>query len=433
MNNWSFIVRGEGTDTLEIDVYDVIGDSWFGGVSARSVRDAIKNSPGAKSIGVRINSGGGDVIEAFAIYNLLVQHKAPVMVDVDGLAASAASVIAMAGDTIRMGGNAWMMIHNPWMMSMGESDDLRKHADFLDKIRTQIASVYEARTGMSQDEVLALMDAETWMTAGEAKEKGFATDVVPLKGKDGATANASRSLSVAFASLRPDEYRNMPEEVRARASDARAVHEALPKVFKGSKAEWDRLVDTYEGMVATGSLARYRHPRVGDDVAGFVPAQPHREPSSPANDSTSPAETGGAANRSTTIMNEEQFRAQHPELYAAVFEKGKAEGNKSGAEAGRDAERKRVLAHLKLAATTGATKVAHDAIASGASTLDEEVHASYMAAALDRREVAARQEDSSAAVAAIAGAAPTGAPAGQAADLGDHIMALAQQEGGIGA
>ena len=132
-------------------------------------------------------------------------------------------------------------------------------------------------------------------------------------------------------------------------------------------------------------------------------------------------------------MNEEQFRAQHPELYAAVFEKGKAEGGKSGAEAGRDAERKRVLAHLKLAATTGASKVAHDAIASGASTLDEEVHASYMAAALGRRDVVARQDDSDAAAATVAGAAPTGAPAGHGADLGDQIMALALQEGGIGA
>lgn len=180
-SQFGFKLKGESTDALEIDVYDVIADSFWGGVSARAFRDVLKKNKSAKNITVRINSDGGDVFEGFAIYNLLVEHKAHKVVQIDGIAASMASVIAMAGDEIVMPENAWMMIHNPWTIKLGDAEALRATADLLEKSQQQLASTYSKRTGQPVADVLAAMDAETWMTAAEAKAAGYATKVIDAK------------------------------------------------------------------------------------------------------------------------------------------------------------------------------------------------------------------------------------------------------------
>lgn len=173
--------RLEDAETIDIDIYDVIGDFWGEGVAAKDVLDKLKSAKNASTINVRINSGGGDAYDGLAIYNLLAQHKARVVVEIDGLAASAASLIAMAGDEIRMSEAALMMVHNPWSCAVGEAKDFREKAEQLDKLRDALANIYIRRTGLSRERVIELLDAETWMNADEAVELGFATDVTPAK------------------------------------------------------------------------------------------------------------------------------------------------------------------------------------------------------------------------------------------------------------
>jgi ATP-dependent Clp endopeptidase proteolytic subunit ClpP len=221
---WGFTLRGEGTDTLELDIYDVIGESfWSDGVTAKDVRRKLKDAKGAKLIKLRVNSGGGDVIDGFAIYNLLSQHPARVEADVDALAASMASVILMAADEIRIASNAMVMIHNPWGMEMGEADDLRRWADVLDKMRDQIADTYAARTGQPRDKLLELMAAETWLTAQEAKELGFVDKIVASK-KGKAATRAMAGLDLSRFEKPPSEFASAVAQARFGA----AVTSALP-------------------------------------------------------------------------------------------------------------------------------------------------------------------------------------------------------------
>lgn len=158
----------------EIFVFDEIG---YWGVTAKEFARDLKEVNPNDSIELHINSPGGSVTDGIAIFNLLKNHKSKVNVHIDGLAASMASVIAMAGDTITMPENALMMIHNPWGGAMGDADELRKTADVLDKMKQALISAYVNKTGKDTEEISQLMDAETWMTGSEAVEMGFASQV----------------------------------------------------------------------------------------------------------------------------------------------------------------------------------------------------------------------------------------------------------------
>lgn len=171
--NW-YEFKALENGATEIYVYDEIG---FWGITAKDFARDLKELDPKGEINLRINSPGGSVTDGIAIYNLLKNHKAKVNTFVDGLAASMASVIAMAGDTITMPENALMMIHNPWGGAMGDADELRKTADVLDKMKTALVSAYVNKTGLADTEIAALMTAETWMTGAEALEKGFATQI----------------------------------------------------------------------------------------------------------------------------------------------------------------------------------------------------------------------------------------------------------------
>lgn len=166
-------IKAKADKTAEVYIYDDIGEGWLGGISAKHFADEIKKLGAMNTINVRINSGGGSVFDGTAMYNTLVRNSARVVVDVDGLAASIASIIAMAGDEIRMASNAFMMIHDPWIVAGGSAEDLRKQADLLDKARDVLIDTYVAQTGQDNDKVSELMHAETWMTADEARELGF--------------------------------------------------------------------------------------------------------------------------------------------------------------------------------------------------------------------------------------------------------------------
>lgn len=164
----------------EILIYDFIGEDFFGeGVTAKKIKAELDAIPVGEEITVRINSGGGDVFDGFAIYNLLSGRDVDVVVD--GLAASAASVIAMAGKTITMAENALMMIHDPWTFAIGNSDEMMRTAELLEKIKGSILNNYISKTGLDRDLLSDAMSAETWYSADEAIASGFADSTVEEK------------------------------------------------------------------------------------------------------------------------------------------------------------------------------------------------------------------------------------------------------------
>jgi len=191
--------------TLEVLVYELIGeDFWSGeGVTAKSVKAQIDGAKGYSKIALRINSPGGDAFEGVAIHSLLRAQGKPVEVYVDGVAASAASIIAMAGDTIRMAPSALLMIHRAWGACAGFEDDHRAMADTLSKVSDAIALVYVNRTGLSEADVKAMMAAETWLSAQESVVGGFADEVVTEQPDDQDGVAALNAAREELAARRP--------------------------------------------------------------------------------------------------------------------------------------------------------------------------------------------------------------------------------------
>jgi len=177
------VIRNAKSDSAEMYIYGPIGASWYGdGVTANQFRKDLKDLGNVKSIDVRINSEGGDVFDGKAIYTLLAEHKADVTVHIDGLAASAASFIAMAGSKIKIAESAFVMIHNASAVVWGGAGDMRKMADLLEGVNASLVGVYEARTKRAADDIRAWMDEETWMEGKLAVERGF-VDVLLIRGQ----------------------------------------------------------------------------------------------------------------------------------------------------------------------------------------------------------------------------------------------------------
>jgi ATP-dependent Clp protease, protease subunit len=208
-------IQNAASDDATIYLYDQI--AWFAVSADQFVKDLAKVS--ASTIHLHVNSPGGDVFDGIAMYNALLRHPARIVTHVDGLAASAASVVALAGDEIRIAQGGFVMIHNAWGGVIGNAGEMRKTADVLDQIDGSLASLYAGRMAIDKDEAKALMDAETWFSAEDAVAKGFA-DVV----EDRAAVEASCDLSA---------FRNAPEGLRVAASAApkstgkRAVEDCL--------------------------------------------------------------------------------------------------------------------------------------------------------------------------------------------------------------
>lgn len=196
MKKFKIVNKGK---SAEIWIYEDIGDDWFGGLSAKQFSEDMKAIKDVSEITVYINSAGGSVFEGVSIYNQLKRHKATITVEIDGLAASIASLIAMAGDTINMAENAMMMIHRPYGGGFGNADDLRSVADTLDKIQDTLRDTYAARSGMEAAQVAELIEAETWMSAAEALEYGLVDSVT-----------ASKKMA-AYVDLKKHRFKNMPE------------------------------------------------------------------------------------------------------------------------------------------------------------------------------------------------------------------------------
>lgn len=180
VDRWEPEVQASAGDAeTSISIYDSIGENWEGtGVTAKRIGAALRNI-GARDVTVNLNSPGGDFFEGMAIYNLLREHKAKVTVRVLGVAASVASVIAMAGDEILMGDGSFLMIHNAWAVSVGNRHDMTDTATVLAPFDAAMAALYAHRTGMSEAEAALLMDRETWIGAQQAVDEGFATGLLP--------------------------------------------------------------------------------------------------------------------------------------------------------------------------------------------------------------------------------------------------------------
>jgi len=212
-----------------------------------------------KAVTVRINSAGGDVFAAHAIYTQLKSHKAGVTVIVDGLAASAASIVAMAGDTVKMPSNAMMMIHNPALFAFGflTSDEMRKYAEQLDAVKGSIINAYMMKTGLDRDTLSKMMDEETWMTGQEAMEMGFADEImfesVPVESK----GNILVVNSVSHDMSRFKTFPRMPEVVNGVAPKDVSREKApegepweAPALSDFTDKQWEELSDAEKRRIA---------------------------------------------------------------------------------------------------------------------------------------------------------------------------------------
>lgn len=185
----------KANNAATINIYgDITSFPWFDGdVSASNLSQQLEQLTDVNEINVYINSYGGEVAEGLAIYNALKRHKAKVKTYCDGFAASIASVIFMAGEERIMNDSSLLMIHNAWSFVQGNAKELRKQADDLDKITQASVVAYKAHSTLSEEEIVELMDKESWILPDEAMEYGFATAIEKTEQKN-ASQNARRSL-----------------------------------------------------------------------------------------------------------------------------------------------------------------------------------------------------------------------------------------------
>lgn len=203
-------------DEATIYVYDVIDDFW--GISAKSIVEAFA-AVANKTVHLRINSPGGDVFAARAMVTAVRGHAGKVIAHIDGVAASAASFLALAAQEVEMTQGAFLMIHNAWAFTMGNAQELRATADLLDKVDGSIVADYKRKTGKSEAQIAEWMAAETWFTADEAKAEGFVDRVI-----DGSPAANRWNLSAYEAA--PDAAKTSkspePDPVERELAEARA-------------------------------------------------------------------------------------------------------------------------------------------------------------------------------------------------------------------
>lgn len=226
--------------TAQAAVRGYIGE-W--GVTDRDFIAAVEAFGEVDTIDVAINSRGGEVDHALSIFNFLKNHPAKVNMRVDGVAMSAASIILMAGDDIAMPANAILMIHSPWSYASGNADDLRQAADVLDTFESALLETYQARSGKTVDELKAMLDDETFMTAKEALAHGFADRVIPLK------AEARAASAVAYAAAL-----NIPLDVLVRAQAEALASESDPASSE-TDADAQKADPAAEAAAAAAALA----------------------------------------------------------------------------------------------------------------------------------------------------------------------------------
>ncbi|OED38946.1 hypothetical protein AB834_00495 [PVC group bacterium (ex Bugula neritina AB1)] len=259
-NNW-FEIKNKA-DVTEIAIYDEIGHF---GITAKQFIDEFSKIE-SKNINISLNSPGGSVFDGVAIHNVLKKSEANIVIHIDGLAASIASIIAIAGDEVHMAKNALFMIHNPYVGINGEASSLRKMADNLDKIKETLMSSYEEKTGLDRGLLSEMMDEETWFTADEAKENKF-VDFVEKEKKIAAFFDAEKygfknskiyDVQKEEKRLKKEEIEEKKIEEKAPLLDKALVREILNEeiqrirdVFSEVK-DFDMLEDAM-GLISSGA------------------------------------------------------------------------------------------------------------------------------------------------------------------------------------
>jgi ATP-dependent protease ClpP protease subunit len=191
-------------DVGTLYLYGIIGDSFFAdGITAKQVAEDLKKLGRLATLNVRINSEGGDVFQGKTIYSLLKANPARIVAHVDGLAASSASLVAMAAHEIKIADGSFMMIHNAWSRVIGNAADLREAAALLEQVDQTIVDTYAGRTRQTREQIAAWMAAETWFGAADAKQHGFADQIV-------------ENMKVAAMITDAAQFRNLPAGLRPR-------------------------------------------------------------------------------------------------------------------------------------------------------------------------------------------------------------------------
>lgn len=228
LDRWDAGVRAaDAEQDRSISIYDVIGFDWWTGegVTAKRIAGALR-SLGQGPVTVNVNSPGGDMFEGLAIYNLLREHPGEVTVKVLGLAASAASVIAMAGDVVQIARAGFFMVHNSWVLAQGNRHDLREIADWLEPFDAAMNDIYVARTGQDLADVQTQMDAESWIGGSQAVDLGYADELLPSDQVSKADARASASVvrrveaAMRAAGLPRSEAQRLIHDFKSSLSDS---------------------------------------------------------------------------------------------------------------------------------------------------------------------------------------------------------------------
>jgi len=303
-NKFQFKIRTplnqiQEAETIDVDIYGVVmngADYWGEDTGVSNVLSQLQGLDPSQNIVLHVNSVGGEVSAGVTIYNRLraLQNKKSVIIE--GLAASIASIISMAGDEIHMALGSEMMIHNPSSYAFGEADDFEKAAESLRKTKENLIDIYEARTGLTREEIATMMDEETWLTAREALEKGFCTSVdeslqmvACRKGTDLIVNGLPMSMEV-LKGLPVDKYEEKGEEpMEVTAELLRTDYaEVYDEVFNaGVAAERARLqaLDgiNNEARAEVINRAKYETYATVQDVAVELLNMPQPEPSEQTN------------------------------------------------------------------------------------------------------------------------------------------------------
>ncbi|MBS4495369.1 Clp protease ClpP [Cronobacter sakazakii] len=255
MERWNGSIRAARDGDNSISIFDVIGaDYWGEGVTASRIAGALRSLNGA-DVTVNINSPGGDMFEGLAIYNLLREYDGKVTVKVLGLAASAASIIAMAGDEVQIGRGAFLMIHNCWVYAMGNRHDLAQIAADMAPFDKAMSDIYQARSGLDADTVDKMMDGETYIGGSEAVEKGFADSLLSadeIADDEESPAAALRKLDalLAKANTPRSERRKLLKALSGSTPGAAASPDGTPSAATIHKETIDRLEAALSGLTA---------------------------------------------------------------------------------------------------------------------------------------------------------------------------------------
>ncbi|MGL4270215.1 MAG: head maturation protease, ClpP-related [Plesiomonas sp.] len=240
MDRWNSALQPAASDDENtISILDVIGsDYWGEGITTKRVAGLLRSMNGA-DVDVYINSPGGDMFEGLAIYNLLREYNGRVTVKVIGIAASAASIIAMAADELQVGRAAFLMIHNCWVMAIGNRHDLSRVAQDMEPFDRAMQDIYSTRSGLDTKEVASMMDNETYIGGSDAVEKGFADallDADAVIGEPDSPAAALRKLDALLARTHTPraERRRLLKALKGSmpgaASDNDGTHDAAAKI-----------------------------------------------------------------------------------------------------------------------------------------------------------------------------------------------------------